>query len=62
MQENFSSIEDVLPCTDVLYMTRIQRERFSSVESYNKVVRSIQLLYCLYSSITTIIICSLVFT
>lgn len=33
-QEKFSSLEDVLPDTDVLYMTRIQRERFASPEEY----------------------------
>lgn len=30
-------MEEVLPDTDVLYMTRIQKERFSSEEEYNKV-------------------------
>ena len=29
-----SSLDDVLPKTDVLYMTRIQKERFSSLEEY----------------------------
>lgn len=38
VQEAFSSMEDPLPQTDVLYMTRIQRERFPSQESYDKVV------------------------
>ena len=28
---------DALPDTDVLYVTRIQRERFSSKEEYEKV-------------------------
>lgn len=36
-QEEFSSLEDVLPDTDVLYMTRIQRERFETQEEYEKV-------------------------
>ena len=36
-QEFFSSLEDVLPHTDVLYMTRVQKERFSSEEEYDKV-------------------------
>eukprot|EP00057_Strongylocentrotus_purpuratus_P012618 XP_011667092.1 PREDICTED: CAD protein [Strongylocentrotus purpuratus] len=36
-QEEFSSIEEALPETDVLYMTRIQRERFENVEDYDKV-------------------------
>lgn len=33
-QEEFNSIEEALPETDVLYMTRIQKERFSSEEEY----------------------------
>ncbi|KAK5879721.1 hypothetical protein CesoFtcFv8_022814 [Champsocephalus esox] len=33
-QEEFESIEEALPETDVLYMTRIQKERFASVEEY----------------------------
>ena len=44
VQEFFSSIEDVLPRTDVLYMTRIQRERFPSQESYDKVCSSVKFL------------------
>ncbi|KAK2889896.1 CAD protein [Channa argus] len=34
-QEEFDSIEEALPETDVLYMTRIQKERFASEEEYN---------------------------
>ncbi|KAM8953468.1 multifunctional protein CAD isoform 1-T1 [Pelodytes ibericus] len=33
-QEEFDSIEEALPDTDVLYMTRIQKERFQSKEEY----------------------------
>ncbi|XP_011489670.1 CAD protein [Oryzias latipes] len=33
-QEEFDSIEEALPETDVLYMTRIQKERFGSEEEY----------------------------
>ncbi|XP_055728633.1 CAD protein-like isoform X4 [Salvelinus fontinalis] len=33
-QEEFESIEEALPDTDVLYITRIQKERFSSEEEY----------------------------
>uniref|UniRef100_A0A669BSD1 Multifunctional protein CAD n=1 Tax=Oreochromis niloticus TaxID=8128 RepID=A0A669BSD1_ORENI len=33
-QEEFDSIEEALPDTDVLYMTRIQKERFASEEEY----------------------------
>ncbi|XP_064626437.1 multifunctional protein CAD-like isoform X2 [Lineus longissimus] len=36
-QEEMSSLEDALADTDVLYMTRIQRERFSSEDEYKKV-------------------------
>ncbi|XP_058791918.1 CAD protein [Phymastichus coffea] len=35
-QETYSRLEDVLGETDILYMTRIQKERFSSEEEYNK--------------------------
>lgn len=35
-QENFSSLEAALPTTDVLYMTRIQRERFPDENSYKQ--------------------------
>ncbi|XP_018117662.1 CAD protein isoform X2 [Xenopus laevis] len=34
-QEEFESIEEALPDTDVLYMTRIQKERFNSSDEYN---------------------------
>lgn len=37
-QEKFASLEEVLPDTDVLYMTRIQRERFLSQDEYNQVI------------------------
>ena len=37
LQSSFPSIEAALPETDVLYMTRVQRERFSSQEEYDKV-------------------------
>ncbi|KAJ7341427.1 hypothetical protein JRQ81_005509 [Phrynocephalus forsythii] len=33
-QEEFESIEEALPDTDVLYMTRIQKERFASIQEY----------------------------
>lgn len=36
-QEEFESIEEALPDTDVLYMTRIQKERFGSVQEYEAV-------------------------
>lgn len=36
-QEEFDSIEEALPDTDVLYMTRIQKERFDSKEEYDQV-------------------------
>lgn len=36
-QEEFVNIMDALHDTDVLYVTRIQRERFESQEEYEKV-------------------------
>jgi carbamoyl-phosphate synthase/aspartate carbamoyltransferase/dihydroorotase len=38
-QEKFDTLEEALPETDVLYMTRIQRERFSLQEEYERVSR-----------------------
>lgn len=35
-QRCFATLEEALPETDVLYMTRIQRERFDSVEAYDE--------------------------
>ena len=35
-QREYSSLEEILPESDVVYMTRIQRERFRNVEDYNK--------------------------
>lgn len=35
-QEEFSSLEAALPDTDVLYMTRIQKERFGTLEDYER--------------------------
>lgn len=35
-QTVYTSLEAALPNTDVLYMTRIQRERFSTQEEYEK--------------------------
>lgn len=40
-QDNFATLEEALPDTDVLYMTRIQEERFASQEEYKKVSRRI---------------------
>ena len=37
LQTHHTSLEEILPDTDVLYMTRIQRERFASDEEYKKV-------------------------
>lgn len=36
-QEEFSNLEAVIPDTDVLYMTRIQKERFATEEEYQQV-------------------------
>lgn len=35
-QENFSTLEEALPETDVLYVTRIQKERFATEEEYQQ--------------------------
>lgn len=35
-QEEFSSLEAAIPETDVLYMTRIQKERFETIDEFNK--------------------------
>mmetsp|Transcript_22587 Transcript_22587/g.40043 ORF Transcript_22587/g.40043 Transcript_22587/m.40043 type:complete len:324 (-) Transcript_22587:168-1139(-) len=36
-QNDYNELEAVLPGTDVLYVTRVQKERFPSVEEYEKV-------------------------
>lgn len=54
-QTNFSSLEDALPETDVLYMTRIQRERFVTQQEYD-LVRSYQNIFGLYILIVLIFI------
>lgn len=36
-QKKIDKLEDAIVDTDILYMTRIQKERFSSEEEYNKV-------------------------
>lgn len=47
LQEEFDSIEEALPETDVLYMTRIQKERFASEEEYTAVSELIlHFIYC----------------
>lgn len=43
LQEEFDSIEEALPETDVLYMTRIQKERFATEDEYNAVSDSLRL-------------------
>lgn len=39
-QKEFSRLEDVLPVTDVLYVTRVQKERFEDPAEYEKVKNS----------------------
>ncbi|XP_067841372.1 CAD protein [Heptranchias perlo] len=39
-QEEFDSLEEALPDTDVLYMTRIQKERFASEEEYEAYIKN----------------------
>ena len=41
-------MEEALPQTDVLYMTRIQRERFPTQESYDKVGQQDYLISWMY--------------
>ena len=36
-QKEFSSLDEVLPDTDVLYVTRVQRERFENLDDYERV-------------------------
>ncbi|CAM2704180.1 unnamed protein product [Rotaria socialis] len=36
-QKSYTSLDEILPDTDVLYMTRIQKERFTSETEYKKV-------------------------
>lgn len=43
LQKNFNSMEEALPTTDVLYMTRIQKERFATEEEYKKVEKYVNL-------------------
>ena len=33
----YDNLDEILPKTDVLYMTRMQKERFSSKDDYSKV-------------------------
>lgn len=42
-QRTFDTIEQALPSTDVLYMTRIQRERFKTEEDYKRVSQGVPL-------------------
>ena len=37
LKDVYTSLDEVLPQTDVLYMTRIQKERFSSPNEYEEV-------------------------
>jgi carbamoyl-phosphate synthase/aspartate carbamoyltransferase/dihydroorotase len=39
-QAEFNTLEEVLPETDVLYVTRVQRERFENPADYEKVAGS----------------------
>lgn len=36
-QEEYTTFEEILPDTDVLYVTRVQKERFKDIEEFNKV-------------------------
>jgi len=39
VQKEYSSLEDVISFVDVLYVTRIQKERFAEIGEYEKVRR-----------------------
>jgi len=39
-QQKMPNIEDAIPMTDVLYMTRLQRERFETMEAYNAIMNN----------------------
>ena len=45
-QEEYSTLETALPDTDVLYVTRVQKERFSSQAEYEKVILCQVLYFC----------------
>lgn len=36
VQREYTSLDEVITTTDVIYMTRIQRERFENLEEYQK--------------------------
>jgi carbamoyl-phosphate synthase/aspartate carbamoyltransferase/dihydroorotase len=36
VQQEYSTLEEALPSTDVLYMTRIQKERFETAQDYDR--------------------------
>ena len=48
-QEEMDSLEEALADTDVLYMTRIQKERFESEEAYKQV--GIGVILAIFSSL-----------
>lgn len=55
-QETMCTIEEALPNTDVLYMTRIQKERFASEKEYNEVgftpglMKGMKYNFCVFSA------------
>jgi carbamoyl-phosphate synthase/aspartate carbamoyltransferase/dihydroorotase len=56
-QRECKSLEEVLPYTDVLYVTRIQKERFASEEEYLAVkgtLSDIQPLHCMLSLVSPV--------
>lgn len=54
-QEEYSTLEAALPDTDVLYVTRVQKERFASQAEYEKVKLQVYI-----SSLLTLILFSLI--
>jgi len=39
-QQKMTNIEDAIPMTDVLYITRLQRERFETMEAYHAIMNN----------------------
>src|SRR4051812_41111675 len=38
-QREFTTLESVMATSDVLYVTRVQKERFADIEDYHKVAK-----------------------
>lgn len=51
LQEEFTRLDEVLPETDVLYVTRVQKERFENAEEFEKVVDVLPLLSNVFDTV-----------